>query len=51
LSAERGRPPISPPALTGFRGWALFIDHDYLWLGIAGLSKYLRTPKIDGAAR
>ncbi len=34
------------PALAGFRGWALFIDCDFLWLGdIAGLAPYMRTPK------
>ena len=28
------------PALAGFRGWALFIDCDFLWLGdIAGLAR------------
>jgi hypothetical protein len=34
------------PALAGFRGWALFIDCDFLWLGdIAGLADYMRVPK------
>jgi hypothetical protein len=34
------------PALAGFRGWALFIDCDFLWLGdIAGLADYMRAPK------
>jgi hypothetical protein len=34
------------PALAGFRGWALFCDCDFLWLGdIAGLLPYMRTPK------
>lgn len=34
------------PALAGFRGWALFCDCDFLWLGdIAGLAEYMRTPK------
>lgn len=29
------------PALAGFRGWALFCDCDFLWLGdIAGLNQY-----------
>jgi lipopolysaccharide biosynthesis glycosyltransferase len=29
------------PALAGFKGWALFCDCDFLWLGdIAGLQKY-----------
>ena len=29
------------PALAGFRGWALFCDCDFLWLGdIAGLAAY-----------
>ena len=34
------------PALAGFKGWALFCDCDFLWLGdIAGLLEYTRTPK------
>jgi hypothetical protein len=34
------------PVLAGFRGWALFCDCDFLWLGdIAGLVPYTRTPK------
>lgn len=34
------------PALAGFRGWALFCDCDFLWLGdIAGLLEYTRVPK------
>ena len=34
------------PALAGFKGWALFCDCDFLWLGdIAGLTEYTRTPK------
>lgn len=34
------------PALAGFRGWALFCDCDFLWLGdVAGLIEYTRTPK------
>ena len=34
------------PALASFRGWALFIDCDFLWLGdIAGLADYMRVPK------
>lgn len=34
------------PALAGFKGWALFCDCDFLWLGdIAGLAAYTRTPK------
>src|SRR5262249_28716978 len=34
------------PALAGFRGWALFCDCDFLWLGdIAGLAEYMRVPK------
>jgi hypothetical protein len=29
------------PALAGFKGWALFCDCDFLWLGdIAGITKY-----------
>ena len=34
------------PALAGYRGWALFCDCDFLWLGdIAGLLPFTRTPK------
>src|SRR5262245_53287687 len=34
------------PALAGFRGWALFCDCDFLWLGdIAGLVPYTQTSK------
>ena len=34
------------PALAGFKGWALFCDCDFLWLGdIAGLVEYTQTPK------
>lgn len=34
------------PALAGFKGWALFCDCDFLWLGdIAGLAEYTKTPK------
>lgn len=34
------------PALAGYRGWALFCDCDFLWLGdIAGLLEYTRTAK------
>jgi hypothetical protein len=34
------------PLLAGYRGWALFCDCDFLWLGdIAGLLKYMQTPK------
>jgi len=34
------------PALAGFRGWALFCDCDFLFLGdIAGLIEYTKTPK------
>jgi hypothetical protein len=34
------------PALAGYRGWALFCDCDFLWLGdIAGLLAYTQTPK------
>jgi hypothetical protein len=34
------------PALAGFRGWALFFDCDFLWLGdVAGLLDYTRTSK------
>ena len=34
------------PALAGFRGWALFFDCDFLWLGdVAGLLDYTRTTK------
>jgi hypothetical protein len=34
------------PTLAGFRGWALFCDCDFLWLGdIAGLLEYTRMPK------
>jgi hypothetical protein len=32
------------PALAGYRGWALFCDCDFLWLGdIAGLVEYTRA--------
>ena len=31
------------PALAGYKGWALFCDSDFLWLGdIAGLQEYIR---------
>jgi hypothetical protein len=34
------------PLLAGFKGWALFCDCDFLWLGdIAGLAAFTRTPK------
>ena len=34
------------PALAGFRGWALFCDCDFLWLGdIAGLGEFMKVPK------
>jgi hypothetical protein len=34
------------PALAGYRGWALFCDCDFLWLGdIAGLLEFTKTPK------
>jgi lipopolysaccharide biosynthesis glycosyltransferase len=34
------------PALADYKGWALFCDCDFLWLGdIAGLVEYTRTPK------
>jgi hypothetical protein len=34
------------PALAGYKGWALFCDCDFLWLGdIAGLVEYTRAPK------
>jgi hypothetical protein len=34
------------PALAGYRGWALFCDCDFLWLGdIAGLAAYATGPK------
>lgn len=34
------------PALAGYKGWALFCDCDFLFLGdIAGLLEYTRTPK------
>jgi hypothetical protein len=34
------------PALAGFRGWALFCDCDFLWLGdIGGLNDFMKTPK------
>ena len=34
------------PALAGFKGWALFCDCDFLWLGdIAGLPQYTKSPK------
>jgi len=34
------------PALAGYRGWALFCDCDFLWLGdIAGLLDYTGTSK------
>src|SRR4029450_11205089 len=34
------------PALAGYRGWALFCDCDFLWLGdIASLVEYTRVPK------
>jgi hypothetical protein len=34
------------PALAGFKGWALFCDSDFLWLGdIAGLAEYARGDK------
>jgi hypothetical protein len=34
------------PALAGFKGWALFCDCDFLWLGdIAGLVGYTKQPK------
>jgi lipopolysaccharide biosynthesis glycosyltransferase len=34
------------PALAGYKGWALFCDCDFLWLGdIAGLVPYTKTNK------
>jgi len=34
------------PALAGYRGWALFCDCDFLWLGdVAGLLAYTASPK------
>jgi hypothetical protein len=34
------------PHLAGYKGWALFCDCDFLWLGdVAGLLEYTRTPK------
>jgi hypothetical protein len=34
------------PALADFRGWALFCDCDFLWLGdIAGLGEFMKVPK------
>lgn len=34
------------PALAGFKGWALFCDCDFLWLGdIAALADYAHGPK------
>lgn len=34
------------PALAGFKGWALFCDCDFLFLGdIKGLVEYTKTPK------
>ena len=34
------------PALAGFKGWALFCDSDFLWLGdIAGLAGYAHGAK------
>jgi len=34
------------PALAGFKGWALFCDSDFLWLGdIAGLAAYAKGDK------
>ena len=34
------------PALAGFKGWALFCDCDFLWLGdIAELAAHAETPK------
>jgi hypothetical protein len=34
------------PALAEYRGWALFCDCDFLWLGdVAGLAEYMRIPK------
>ena len=34
------------PALAGYRGWALFCDCDFLWLGdIAGLAAYAQGAK------
>ena len=34
------------PALAGFRGWALFCDCDFLWLGdIGGLADYAKGDK------
>jgi hypothetical protein len=34
------------PSLAGYRGWALFCDCDFLWLGdIAGLLPYTETSK------
>jgi lipopolysaccharide biosynthesis glycosyltransferase len=34
------------PALAGYKGWALFCDCDFLWLGdIAGLVPYTKTSK------
>lgn len=34
------------PALAGFKGWALFCDCDFLWLGdIAGLVPYTKSDK------
>jgi hypothetical protein len=34
------------PALAGFKGWALFCDCDFLWLGdVAGLLPYTKSDK------
>jgi hypothetical protein len=34
------------PTLADFRGWALFCDCDFLWLGdVAGLGEFMRVPK------
>ena len=34
------------PALAGYKGWALFCDCDFLFLGdIKGLAEYTKTPK------
>ncbi len=34
------------PALADFRGWALFCDCDFLWLGdIAGLGEFMKVPR------
>jgi hypothetical protein len=34
------------PALAGFKGWALFCDCDFLWLGdVSGLADYAHGPR------